>query len=198
MTYLSSKKLKYQFVPTSDKYNEIRKTKIKNHNLPILQFLYNGDELEPLKCLISNEPGWENVPDRITGQDKLRFNIDFNHIRQEQLGNKQAGISKDKGASSPSELFRTVRLDEDKNKAYLVEFMTIIPISQKHHSYVSQDSAMGHISLYNYTIDEWPWFLENDTNFKEVCKRYNLQYSYSWFVDHLNEINYPSIHSRKI
>ena len=197
--YLSDKKLPYQFTPTIMKSNEIRKARIKNHNLSILQYIYNGHELKPLRCLLSNTTGWKNVPDRITGEDKIRFNIDFNHIRQEQLGKKGAGNSKDKNKKyQPSGIFREYKLDKPKNKMYLIEFMTIMPISQEHHDYISQDSALGNLSLHNYTIDEWPWFLETEQNFNDVCKRYKLEFKYDWFVDHLSEIHYPSIYNRML
>lgn len=194
LAYEPDIKLQYYFTPTKNTKNERSKARIKNYNLPILQYMYNGDELDPLKCLISGSSGWVDYPCIVSKLPKTRFNIDFNHIRQEQTLNRSPGKSKDKKQKAPSSIFRGWKLDS--HPRYLLEFMTIIPISREFHSYISQDSQVGSVVLTNYHKDIWPWFLKTASNFNKVCSRYSLDIKYKWFIDHLSDISYPSIHTR--
>lgn len=186
--------LKWYFTPTTMQYSEIRKARIKNYNLPILQYMYNGDWTKPLRCMLSGEIGWKMIPCRHTKKPKQRFNLDFNHIRQEQSGNKSCGTSKDKGKYSPSGLLRGFYLDN--NVSYLLEFMTMMPLTPEHHGHISQDSASGHLSLLNFSKSEWPWVLQKKRNFNRFCDLFEIKFDYSWFIDHLSDIRYPSIHVR--
>ena len=184
------------FEPTrTDKSGERAKAKYKNHNLPILQYMYHGDVLTPLHCVVSGAPGWIDFPCIITKNKKQRFNVDFNHIRQEQLGANQAGTSKDKGMYDPSHIFRSKRLNE--NPMLLLEFMTIMPVSQEVHKYITQDSALDHITLVNFDSKYWPWILQSRSNFDQFTNSFGLtDIDYNWFIDHLSDINQPTIASR--
>lgn len=188
--------LQRYFTPTNESlYGECSKARFKNLNLPILQYMYNGDPYEPLKCLLSDAPGWVDFPCLVNSKDKQRFNIDFNHIRQEQTGSRVAGKSKDKLKYDPSHLFRTY--DMHLSGPVLLEFMCIMPISQEYHRYITQDSALGHITLTSFDQKYWPWFLKNEANYTEFTTRLDLTgLSYDWFVNHLSDINNKSIHER--
>ncbi len=188
--------LKRHFTPTNESlYGECTKAKFKNINLPALQYIYNGNMYEPLKCLLSDSPGWVDFPCLVNGVAKQRFNIDFNHIRQEQGGSRIAGKSKDKLKYDPSQLFRYY--DVTKKAPVLLEFMCIMPISQEYHRYITQDSAIGHITLPNFQQKHWPWFLKSEANFNNCMNTFKISgITYTWFVDHLSDINNPSIHNR--
>lgn len=190
--------LDYYFTPTIFEAQEIRKARIKNHNLPILQKMWNGNESEPLKCLISGAVGWKEVPCFATGKSKLRFTIDMNHIRQ-RLNMTRKGIpgnSADKDKTDPSTIFRYKYLDAAENLKHLIEFMTIMPVSREIHRYITQDSAIGHLTLKNFDKKYWPWVLKTKRNFDSFCAEYNIPLEYKWFIDHLSNIDYENITNR--
>jgi len=195
MSWLPIKKIPYYFEPTANKSKEIRKAKIKNYNLPFLQHLYNGDELSPLRCMMTGDLGWKKFPCLVSNKDKQRFNIDFNHIRQRQSINRASGISVDKGSYDPSSVFREFVFDD--NLHYFTEFMCIMPVSQEIHKYISQDSQKGDLTLVNFPQKNWPWFLQSKTNFDQVCEKWGFKYKYDEFIDHLSDINHPGIHLRR-
>jgi hypothetical protein len=214
-TYLNSKiNLKEYFVPTAKLTGEIRKAKVKNANLPFLQMMYNGDAAEPLRCLISGRLGWESVPDFGTGKEKKRFIIDFNHVRQRQNGNCQAGVSVDKGhLGDPSGWWRSRYLDpnhrgptysyctrQKERELDVLEFMTIMPVTSEIHSFISQDSAKSNLTLQNYSKSTWAWCLKNKTNFNKTKKIFDIVWfdfiPYEWFIDHMSNIEYSSIRTR--
>jgi hypothetical protein len=182
------------FTPTKDTANEWGKARYKNINLPLLQYMYHGDELEPLHCLVSNAPGFIDFPCLVNNISKQRFNIDFNHIRQRQNGNRQAGISVDKCKSPPSAIFRSQNLYDKTHD--LLEFMCIMPISQEYHSYISQDSSLGHITLENYSTQHWPWFLKSSSNYYNLTNQFKIDVTYEWFIEHLSDINHLPIRKR--
>lgn len=186
--------LEYYFTPTRNSSGEWAKARWKNKNLPFLQYMYHGNPVTPLRCIISGTLGWTRVPCLVTGTDKLRFNIDFNHIRQEQRGNRVAGTSKDKGSRAPSAIFRST--DIQKTALALLEFMCIIPVSQEWHGYITQDSALGHITLFNYDHAHWPWFLQRRANYESIIAGSQIDFDYAWFVDHLMSIDHESIVTR--
>jgi hypothetical protein len=205
-SYLPTIKLTEYFKPTAYTSGEWRKARIKNANLPILQFLYNGDEQAPLKCKISDTPGWINVPDYGTKIEKSRFRIDFNHVRQKCTSARQSGNSLDKGYKSPSDIFRgwyfdpnrtTPNTNEDFNrKLNLVEFLTIMPVCTEHHSYISQDSAKSDLTLDNFSKDTWIWALQNPDNFENAKAKYRFNLDYHWLIDHMTNIRYENIRTR--
>ena len=107
----------------------------------------------------------------------------------------QAGTSKDKGMYDPSHIFRSKRLNE--NPILLLEFMTIMPVSQEIHKYITQDSALNHITLANFDSKYWPWILQSKSNFDQFTNSFGLtEIDYNWFIDHLSDINQPTISSR--
>lgn len=192
--WLPAKPISRYFTPTNeDLYNECRKARVKNYNLPLLQYLYHGDELQPLSCLLSGLPGWIDFPCLVNSKPKQRFNIDFNHIRQRKNPNRVAGNSVDKGAKAPSSIFREIYLS--KSPYDLAEFLCIMPISQEYHSYITQDSAIGDITLLNFPASSWPWFLKTQSNFDNI-KQYGLSINYTSFIDHLSDISHDSIRMR--
>lgn len=194
-SYLPVQNITYYFHPTCDKPKEVAKARIKNWNLPFLQWIYNGNELSPLRCLITGDVGFKQIHCFVNQTPKLRFNIDFNHIRQRQSETRAGGISVDKGILSPSEIFR--RYPFDKYSHYLTEFMCIMPVSQETHNYISQDSQIGNITLLNFEKNTWPWFLQDISNFNQVCTKFGLNYKYDKFLDHLSDINHKGIHLRR-
>lgn len=191
VTFEIPQTLQYYFTPTKESYGEIRKAEIKNHNLPILQYWYNGNPIDPLKCLVTNQVGFMKFPDAVTGQEKQRFNIDYNHIRQYQDGNCRSGTSIDKSNYDPSAIVRGYRLDQHKH--YLVEMMTTMTVNTLIHSFITQDSAKGHIVLTNFQKDWWPWGLKTKKNFNTFCKTYDLKIDYKKFIDHLSSIESPPV-----
>ena len=188
--------IKYFFTPTRfDKSSEIRKAKYKNYNLPILQMMYNGKETTPLRCLVSKRVGWRDMPCFLTGLPKVRFDIDFNHIRQEHHASARAGDSKDKGKYGPSDLFRAAQLDG--NALNLYEFACMMPLSQEVHSYVTQDSAKGNITLKNFSKSWWPWVLKKKSNYDNFFNKYECKVpEYDWTIDHLSSIDHPPMRDR--
>lgn len=180
-------------------YGEDRKAKIKNHNLPILRYMWMGSRDKELACTLTGLPGFRtDVPDLITGLPKTRFTLEFNHIRQEAYVASHAGISKDK-RGTPSSIFRDKYMDADyvSDKKNLIEFMCIIPVNKEYHKYISQDSAKGDITLQNFPKDKWPWVLQNKSNFKKFMQDMNLNgIAYNDFIEHLSDIDYPNIHQR--
>lgn len=185
-----------KFKPTNISYNETARAHNKNINLPILQMMYNGDEHAPLVCKLSGQAGWVEFPCIVTRNVKTRFNIDFNHIRQQSNGNGRAGNSLDKQAVSPSDLFRGACL---LNKPMqLFEFMTMMPVCQEYHDYISQDSAIGDITLTNFDRQHWPWILAEGSNYEQFIKKYNINtaITYDWLIDHLSNIRHSGLHTR--
>ena len=192
--------LERQFTPTRfDKIGELSKAWYKNRNLPILQFMYHGNELEPLKCVITGNPGFVDFPCLVSENDKQRFDIDFNHIRQEENKEKVgvAGKSKDKFKVDPSSIFRAKRLDS--SPIDLLEFVTIMPVCKQFHSYITQDSAIGDITLQNYKKEHWTWVLQSKENYNDFFNRYRIDVSqlpYEWMIDHLSSIDHDPIRDR--
>jgi hypothetical protein len=188
------------FISTKNSYGENRKAMIKNANLPVLQEMYLGNETTPLVCLITKEPAFiTTFPDVVTGQTKCRFRIDFNHIRQKSVESRQAGSSLDKSTHGPSHIFRSIKFTNNTHtaKLALLEFMTIMPICTEYHSYITQDSAKGDITLQNFNRDYWPWVLQNEANYKKFTNKYQFTgISYYDFINHLFDINQPSIVDR--
>lgn len=187
------KDLQFYFTPSNSKNKEIWRTRNKNYNLSILQEMYNGDPLEPLKCLLSGQPGWTSIPCFVTGKQKIRFNIDINHIRQKC---SKRGESIDKSNLQPSAIFNSKKLDDPENLEYLAELMTTMPVSQEIHSYISQDSSVGNLTLKNFPKKSWPWILRSKKNFDYFCKKYNVPFEYDWFIKHLSDIRYSNIVKR--
>ena len=192
---------KLMFVSTKpDSYNENRKAEIKNHNLPILQYMYMGSRDTPLACLISKTPAFINTQDfGNLGQTKRRFRIDFNHIIQRCTNLRQAGVSLDKGSYLPSSIFRNKRLDSGYvvDKKYLVEFMTIMPVCTEMHSYISQDSAKHYMTLNSFDKDMWPWVLQSSKNFTQFCNDFKLgNLNYTQFIDHLSDVHHAPLQER--
>ena len=183
----------------TSKRGENRKAIIKNYNIQILQFMYGGSTSTALCCAISGQPAFELVPDYVTKVPKLRLGTDFNHIRQQANSSRRSGNSLDKKVNyEPSEVFRSGKLDESLRVNSLIEFMTIMPISKGHHSYISQDSAKGDLTLLNFHKSTHTWILKSKRNFDKFMRDLgvNCDMSYVDLIDHLSDINYPSIYDR--
>lgn len=165
------------FQPTCDKAGEIKKAYYKNLNLSVLQHIYMGDPTRQLTCLLTGEPGWVAVPDLVTGEPKMRFRLDFNHIRQRNkflLGLtrvKSPGTSVDK-VRDPSSIIRACDLSLTANRMRLMEMICCIPLTLERHKYVTQDSSLNHISLAYYPAHSWPWVLQSRENFEAVQQQY--------------------------
>lgn len=191
----STEGLPYHFTPTNlELSQECAKARYKNINLPVLQELYHGNALDPLKCVITGEIGFSTWPDLITKAAKQRFEIDFNHIRQRANTGRQGGDSVDKWDLDPSALWRTVSLAD--NPQDLIEFMCIMPVSKRAHRWITQDSAMGDITLRHFEKQYWPWHLQSKHNFMHIVNKYDLGLNYEWFIDHLSSVDYSNINLR--
>jgi hypothetical protein len=205
--------LKEQFTPTIASRGEIRKAKVKNANLPFLQFMYHGNAETPLHCLLTGQPGWVHSKDYGTGEPKTRFRLDFNHIRQRCNDKRTAGESVDKENYDPSSLFRGNYLDpcyngrgyqdpyrQIKREEDVFEFMCIMPICNEEHSFISQDSAKSDLVLTNFPKHTWSWCLQNSNNFEDTKEFLGIEYykdvSYDFMIDHLSNINYDNIRER--
>jgi hypothetical protein len=187
--------LLYHFTPTNHELSqECAKARYKNMNLPVLQELYHGDALHPLSCTITGEIGFSTWPDLISKSQKQRFEIDFNHIRQRASPGRQGGDSVDKWHLDPSAIWRTVSLAHTPED--LVEFMCSMPVSKRAHRWITQDSAMGDITLRHFEKQYWPWHLQSKRNFDRIVNKYNLGLDYAWFIDHLSNVDYPKINLR--
>lgn len=142
---------------------EIKKSQMKNWNLPILNFIYNGDPNDHLKCMISGESGFCKRKRRNTGQEYYAFGLEFNHICQKFIYGT-TGKSIHKGNIEPSGLIRrdylTNRLE------WLDELIKCIPLSKKEHGYITNDSQYADIDLSCYDCKEWPWVIRNRENYE--------------------------------
>jgi hypothetical protein len=207
-SYLPPITLLDYFIPTADTCGEWRKARIKNANLPVLQYMYNGDETDSLRCMISKTRGWVVIPDYGTEELKIRFRLDFNHVRQKCSTARQAGTSVDKSERGPSDIFRGWYLSpknaqegtfkDFERKANLIEFLTIMPVCTEHHSYISQDSAKSDLTLKNFSKDTWIWALQSPDNFNKAKEKLRFNLDYDWFIDHMSNINYPNIRDRLV
>jgi hypothetical protein len=161
--------------------------------------MYNGNPVKPLQCVITGEPAFIEFKDIVTKKNKLRFRLDFNHIRQKSNDLRTAGASLDKSDKPPSGYFRDIRLDRGDMPARLalLEFMTIMPISAEVHHYISQDSQKGDITLENFDKKFWPWVLKSEKNYNKFCGDYNLDgIGYENFIEHLSNIDNHPLHKR--
>ena len=184
-----------RFVATKDTCGERAKAAYKNSNSKLLARMYYGDEDEELHCLITGEPGWKVWPCIVEGEDKLRFQIEFDHIRQRKNLEKTAvGISVDKigGKKSPSAMFRQPLSIID-----LIEFACMIPIDASYHKHITQTSYNYDILLHHYSV--WPWHLRSEEDFKAMWDQYNIKnFTHAALVEHLNDIDAKPIRERII
>ena len=189
---------KSMFVSTKPGTREDYKAQFKNHNLPILQHMYMGSRTTPLKCMITGTEGFQEFPCIVQKRPMMRFRIEFNHIRQRAAQGRQAGTSIDKNPNyGPSELFRSRGLDERRYRKDLIEFMCMMPVDADAHKWITQSSAYGDITLVNFATQHWPWHLQNEQNFLEICDHFQLDgLKYDQFVDHLSNIHHAPIHQR--
>ena len=162
------------FLSTKDNTSENRKAELKNHNLPILQYMYHGSSAEPLRCVFIGRPAFTQFDCIVKNTTLTRFSIDFNHIRQHQTGNRAAGVSLDKGRYGPSDIFRMRYLDDTRYTRDLVEFMAMMPVNVEYHTYINQSSAYGDITLNNYKQEWRPWVLQSKDNFDAFTKDLNI------------------------
>jgi len=183
------------FTATKMTSGEERKAWYKNHNLPTLTRLWTGPRSQELRCAITGKPAFTEARCRVTGRDKLHFDIDFNHIRQEHNAYKRTGVSKDK-TTAPSDLFRSHSLEN--NPLMLIEFVTMMPVNPTTHKHISTDARWGDITLKNYGRSEWPWCLRRLRNWSSTQRRFPClrEISYEWIRDHLEQIDHPPIKAR--
>lgn len=175
--------------------SEDRKAHFKNYNLPILNYIYNGDEKKEIYCCISKTPGFKDVWCPVRKKERQVFRIDFDHIRQKHdTYRKASGVSIDK-TEAPSSIFRAYPLDNPVYKQKLIEMMCCWPLCTEEHSYKSNSSQWGNIVLNNYPKKLWPWHLKNKKNFDKVCDKFKLDLDYHAFIEALNDINAPCIPS---
>lgn len=180
------------FTSTKNTYNENKKAEVKNYNLPTLRFMYMGSMNKELKCSISGEDGFVDVWSFVRKKHIQHFNLEYNHIRQKARDTRGAGTSVDK-IGSPSHIVRTYKLDEPKNRRYLIEMMCCMPLTTAQHTFVSRDSAYQDIVLSTFPKKYWPWHLRNKNNFNKFCNRYELDLDYYKFIGMLDDIHAPSI-----
>ena len=174
--------------------NEDRYARIKNYNLPILNYMYMGDCDTMIKCL---ESGIDAFTDRycyVKKQYVKTFTIEFDHIRQKYNKKSTNAHSIDKHKKlAPSQIFRGFELDIIKNRFKLIEMMCIWPLSTQMHSYKTNSSQYGDIVLSDISTSKWPWHLKSRSNFNQFCNKFDLQLQYDTFIDQLCDINVPNI-----
>jgi len=189
---------KNRFVSTKPGTKEDYKARFKNHNLPILQYVYMGDTGTELACTVNHTPAFAEFPCIVQKKPLTRFRMEFNHIRQLAAEGRQAGSSVDKHETyGPADLFRSRPLDDPKYAVDLVEFMTMMPVDADAHKWITQSSAYGNITLVDFAQANWPWHLQTKTNFDSVCDQYALDFlDYDQFIDHLSDIRYPPVRQR--
>lgn len=181
--------MRYFTSTNSNLPSENRKAIIKNHNLPILNWIYHGNENTEIHCCLTKTPGFTDVYCPVRKRTVQVFRIDFDHIRQKYDSYRKAtGKSIDK-TYTPSGIFRDYKLDSPAYKDKLVEMMTCWPLCTEYHSYKSSSSQHGNIILNDYPKKLWPWHLKNKTNFNKVCKRFELDLDYDWFIEQLNNVD---------
>ena len=183
------------FTATKQTSQEQRKALFKNHNLPILAQLWSGPRAQELTCQITGSSAFSSARCRVTGREKLHFDIDFNHRRQEHNPVKRTGVSKDK-TWAPSDLFRSFALDQ--NPVLLIEFVTMMPVNPLAHKHISTDSRWGDLTLQNYKKSEWTWCLRSQRNWQSTQRRFPClaNITYQWIIDHLSCIEHPPITER--
>jgi len=142
---------------------EVKKAQIKNWNLPILNFIYNGDPNEPIKCMVLGELGFVKRKRRNIDQEHWAFVLEFNHICQKFIyGTTGKSIHKDNG--EPSDLIRRYYLTDKWE--YLDELLKCIPLSRREHDFITNDSQYGDIDLSCFEIEEWPWVIRCRENYE--------------------------------
>jgi hypothetical protein len=190
------------FTPSSDTVRESARALRKNYNWPILSRIFFGDRRAEMRCIISGAPAWRTVRIRTgerRGETRRFLSLEFNHIRQYWDGpGAGAGRSID-STGSPSGFYRDRELDrgDERAKRILLEFMAVIPVDKVQHAAITADSQLGHITLRDYTRDEWPWAIRNSRNFNEICREFGIRgVGYRNFRDHLSDITAPPLNSR--
>ena len=167
-----------------------------NYNLLMLRFIYNGDENEPLKCLLFNEL-LENVDvtNYKTGKVSSLDIIVLHHMLVSE------GESVKKSNQEPSTIIRKKNLKKIHDKT-LVELITCIPTTPTGHKKIH---AVGkNLDLSNYPVDSRPWVLRSKENFELFKKKYfrpKLDYERvirSLYVDTSSYLNNSSPKDKKI
>ena len=162
-------------------------------NIRMLRFTYNGDENEPLKCLLYNEP-LENieVTNHKTGKVSSIDIIVLHHM----LVREGASVRKSK-KQEPSNIIRNKNLKRIYDKT-LIELITCIPITPTAHKKIH---AVGkNLDLSNYPVDSRPWVLRSKENFELFKKKYhrpNLDYQKVIDMIYLSENEYLVIKEEK-
>ena len=150
---------------------EVRKANNKNWNLPILNFIYNGDPNDLIKCMISGDPGFIKRPRWNTGQEHYAFCLEFNHICQKYVYG-QTGKSVHKGNSEPSSLIRGNYLT---NKLEcLNELIKCMPVSKLQHGLITNDSQYADIDLSCFPNKTWPWVIRSRENYEFFIEVFDI------------------------
>lgn len=142
---------------------EVRKAQIKNWNLPILNFIYNGDPNKLIKCMISGRLGFIKRKRCNTGQEHYALCLEFNHICQQYIYGI-TGKSVHKGNVEPSSLIRRHYLTNKLE--YLDELLKCMPVSKFEHSCITNDSQYHDIDLSCFPVESWPWVIRCRENYE--------------------------------
>ena len=167
-----------EWINNTDSTSEVRRSKNRNANAIHLQYMYNGDSMVPLKCLMTDTVGIVQRPVPLKESVISMMDIEFNHIVQIN------GVSIHKSNTEPSDLFRGA--DMSNRPERLLEFMKIIPLAPNVHKYITTLSKQKDMNIdinilkeiskhytgsYTHGI---PWVLKNKNNFNIFCEDYNL------------------------
>ena len=155
-------KFRKKYGKSKSKYEREEMVKI---NLPMLRFIYNGDENKPLVCLWSSD-SLENiiVKNYKTGEDVHNTTMmEIHHMLVEN------GNSVKKSSQEPSKIISRGDLLYKKSKT-IQELMSCIPVTPNSHRKIH--SIDTKLDLDNYPIESRPWVLRSEENFNEFIQKY--------------------------
>jgi hypothetical protein len=151
---------------------ELKKSIFKNHNLPLLNLIYNGDPAVLIYCMISKTPGFE-YRKRINSDQWVWYcSLEFNHICQKWHSGK-TGVSIHKNGKNPSEVLRRYHINCDPES--LDQMIKCIPVNSNVHATITKDSQYNDIDLSCFTEDQWPWILRNSDNYEFVMELFGIE-----------------------
>ena len=170
------------FISSNDTYQEIRRARLKNENLPTLGYMYMGPKMSnKLECLLSGVSAF--ITDPYT--DKLSWNLEFDHIRQ--LYNVSVDKSKEFG-----DYFNGCRLMDNPRK--LFEFVACQPLSAHTHKCKGMVAEQKENGFTLKDAKKRTWILQSEENYTHFCIKFQMDWPpYDEVIKWLSDIDYPPI-----
>lgn len=187
----------YRFSSLSLKGDTVRSAELNKEyyarNLPIIRLYFNGDAEMPLKCAVTGKE-LENIDlyNHSTGEEKV-VNMFENHHMLTINGESVHKISK---KIHPSRIFVDKDLAIVKHRAWLLDVMSTVSISQDEHKAVHAFRKSD--IAYWMARGALPWALKTKENFKHFNNSVGLNLNYKkflhthtleWFEEHKDSIN---------